>query len=212
MYGNCVVDFGARKVRYNGYNEFRKALWHEFAGGGSWKEQIARMASAWRSLDRAEKDQWKEKAKDAVAHQENLSNSIASFVDSKQSPEFQSLGYRKRRTLATLATAASISDMANHDVFKAGFQTASFEAGIKSSHVLDVPDAVVDKSCMAMFSFDPIIKTNPSRAMKPHKPCALQHGGLCPGINTFSKKGDIACKNLYALLMQHELKAKECKY
>ena len=164
----------------------------------------------WNGLPEDEKQVHMSKAKDENARRKELVSSVAALTSEGSSWHEirpQRSGIRARRTLVRTAVSNSITNMANHDVFKGGLGIADFNSGLKQSLVSDLPDHKIHSISRNIFDFDAKCVDNPERSMKPFKCCALQYGGLCPVVNLFAKRGETACKNLYTLLMQHDLKA-----
>ena len=189
----------------NGINRFKHQRWQEFCGEGSLKEKHLRVVAAWTALATHEKAAYADCAKNDFDDWKARSES----VDALGANPGKNHG-KNRTSEANLRKAAvsnTLEKMVHHPIWRSGFRISDFNSGVKPAMISSATDAAIDKLSKDMFYFDPKIVENPKRAMKPFQCCGLKYGGMCPNGDIFAKRGAIACKNLYCVLKQHDLKA-----
>ena len=180
----------------------------EHGGEGSFKERDERLLQKWRDMPPAEKSYYKEIADDETKKRQANSASVSTFVHGEG---MLSRGHQKRQkqnmTTKHAAVANTLRALTHSDNFKCGFQIGDYSSAIKPELVSDLPDKNIEQIAAAAFGFLPNIVKNPERKLIPFRCCALRHGGLCPRDTVMAKRGNLACKNLYSMVMRHELKA-----
>ena len=115
------------------------------------------------------------------------------------------LGKVKQLSLKRNMVNATLHQIENHSVFKAGFGIACCSAPIKPDLILGTTDKAIASMIDSAFSFDAHIEPKPAGTMKPFKECKALHNGLCCSDPCRARAG-MGSKNIYSWIGNCKLK------